>query len=109
MASKKQSLVGAKLVGNLSAAVGTLTLDLSLFAEALNLQEQTVDVEKLKDAFEKYYWIRPETHEIDMKGFIRYLNGETRLEIFDMTPQKRKLGTKKPMRSKIKAKRRKGK
>lgn len=109
MASKKQSLVGARLEGSLWASVGTLSLDMSMFIEAIEIETKIVDLDKLKDAFEKHYRVRPESDEIEMKGIIRYADGRISLETFDLLPQKRKVGTKKNLRSKTKAKRRKGK
>lgn len=112
MAEQKVNCEGGYIatVQHIYAVVGGYQLCETLFPGAINYQRGTVNIDTIRYAFAKqYYGLSVANKDIVLKAMIIEENGSFTFEEFQQVQVKRKVGTKKVLRSKVKEKRRKGK
>lgn len=106
MAEKKEGI--RRLVGELYAVVGDYQLSGTLFKEAINYEKGTVNFDVVRLAFKKHYYGKlVKNSEIQICALIREPDNSLTIEEFTHELVGRKVGTKKVLRNKVKAKRRK--
>lgn len=112
MAEKKIHCDGGytATIREISAIVDGYQLSETLFPGAVNYKLGTVNLDMIRAAFAKHYFGKSVANrDIVLKALISHPDGSTTFEEFQQVITKRKVGTKKVLRNKIKEKRRKGK